>query len=115
MARSVRIMTIEDVTTDDDLLNYYRYTRRLAHSLAREFAATAADLSAMLKAHDKRSGRRRRGKVVRPMALAAGVMMLIARYIALSAKRFQVEYQPEIEANKRRRPSPSGRTIRFGP
>jgi hypothetical protein len=112
---TLRIMTIDDVQNDEDLKQYYAYNRKLVTFLAREFANTAAELSAMLKAHDERApgGKKRRGKVVRPMALAAGVLILVSKYITLSSRRFATEYQQEIEAN-RRRPTRGRRNFTFG-
>jgi hypothetical protein len=110
---TVRVMTIDDVQTDEDLQKYYAYNRKLLVFLAREFANTAAELSAMLKAHDERAGKKRRGKVVRPMALAAGVLILVGKYVTLSSRRFKLEYQPEIDANKRR-PTRTRRSMNFG-
>jgi hypothetical protein len=109
----MRIMTIDDVENDEDLKRYYNYQRKLITFLAREFANTAAELSAMLKAHDERAGKKRRGKVVRPMALAAGVLILVSKYVTLSSRRFAVEYQPEID-NNRRRPRRGAKTMNFG-
>jgi hypothetical protein len=110
---TLRVMTIDDVQTDEDLKQYYRYNRKLVVFLAREFANTAAELSAMLKVHDERSGKKRRGKVVRPMALAAGVLILIGKYVTLSARRFEREYDQEINSN-RRRPQRGRKTMNFG-
>jgi hypothetical protein len=110
---TMRIMTIDDVQNDEDLKQYYAYNRKLVTFLAREFANTAAELSAMLKAHDEKAGKKRRGKVVRPMALAAGVLILVSKYVTLSSRRFATEYQPEIEAN-RRRPQRARRNFNFG-
>jgi hypothetical protein len=110
---TLRIMTIDDVETDEDLKRYYSYNRKLITMLAREFANTAAELSAMLKAHDERAGVKRRGKVVRPMALAAGVLILVSKYVTLSSRRFAAEYQPEID-NNRRRPQRGRKTMNFG-
>jgi hypothetical protein len=106
-------MTIDDVQTDEDLKRYFAYNRKLVVFLAREFANTAAELAAMLKAHDERSGKKRRGKVVRPMALAAGVLILVGKYVTLSSRRFATEYQQEIESN-RRRPQRGRKTMNFG-
>lgn len=111
---TLRVMTIDDVQTDEDLKRYYAYNRKLVTFLAREFANTAAELAAMLKAHDEKAGKKRRGKVVRPMALAAGVLILVARYVTLSCRRFEVEYQPEIQANRRGRARRGRRTMDFG-
>lgn len=113
MAGNLRVMTIDDVQTDEDLKRYYAYNRKLVVFLAREFANTAAELSAMLKAHDERSGKKRRGKVVRPIALAAAVLILVGKYVTLSARRFETEYQPEIEGNRRRKPR-GRRSMDFG-
>lgn len=110
---TLRVMTIDDVQTDEDLKQYYAYNRKLVVFLAREFANTAAELSAMLKAHDERAGVKRRGKIVRPMALAAGVLILVGKYVTLSARRFEREYQQEIEHN-RRRPQRGRKTMNFG-
>ncbi|NUR59424.1 MAG: hypothetical protein HOV87_12260 [Catenulispora sp.] len=113
MSKMIRIATIDDVETDEDLVKFLQYNRKMMLVFAREYASSAAELGAMLKVHDKRSGVRRRHKVVRPIALAAGVMILICRYMSLAAKRFQVEYAPEIEAAGRRSRT-GNRTIRFG-
>lgn len=115
MSKVVRIWTIDDVENDEDLLRYYSFLRKMMLSFARELANNAAELNAMLKAHDKRAGVKRRHKVVRPMGVAAGVLILVCRYITLSSKRFQVEYQPEIDAGRgTRKPRTGNRTIRFG-
>ncbi|MEV6967603.1 hypothetical protein AB0M47_21110 [Hamadaea sp. NPDC051192] len=112
--RIVRIATIDDVQTDEDLIKFFQYQRKLMLMFAREYANTAAELSAMLKAHDKRAKVRRRHKVVRPLGLAAAVMMLICRYVTLAARRFQVEYQAEIQAANRRTSRAGNKTITFG-
>jgi hypothetical protein len=106
-------MTIDDVETDEDLKRYYAYNRKLITFLAREFANTAAELAAMLKAHDEAAGQKRRGKVVRPIALASGVLILVAKYVTLSARRFETEYQPEIDANRRGRRRTNRRSMDF--
>lgn len=111
---TLRVMTIDDVQTDEDLAKYYAYNRKLVVFLAREFANTAAELSAMLKAHDERSGKKRRGKVVRPMALASGVLILVGKYVTLSSRRFKTEYADEIESANRRRPQRGRRSMNFG-
>jgi hypothetical protein len=108
-----RVWTIDDVQNDEDLRRYFRNQRKLITWLAREYASTAAQLSAMLKAHDDRARKRRRGRVVRPMALAAGVLILISKYLTASAKRFEVEYHDEIKASGRR-VRRTDRTIHFG-
>lgn len=114
MAMHVRVPTIDDVETDEDLIHYFNHQRKMMMIYAREYASTAADLSAMLKAHDKRSGVKRRHKVTRPVALAAAVMLLVGRYMALAAKRFRLEYQPEIEAARGRVRRAGNRTMKFG-
>jgi hypothetical protein len=111
---TIRVMTIADVHNDQDLKDYYKYNRKMMTYLAREYAATAAELGAMLKAHDQRYGKKRRGKVVRPLALAAGVLVLVSRYITLSAKRFDVEYAPELDRAGRKKVAGS-RTLNFDP
>jgi hypothetical protein len=47
------------------------------------------------------------------MALAARVLILVSKYITLSARRFETEYQAEIEGN-RRRPRARARSMNFG-
>jgi hypothetical protein len=111
---TLRIMTIDDVENDEDLKRYYAYNRKLIVFIAREFANTAAELSAMLKAHDERSGRKRRGKVVRPMALASGVLILVSKYVTLSSRRFKAEYAEEIDSANRRRPQRGRKSMNFG-
>lgn len=111
---TMRIMTIDDVENDEDLKRYFAYNRKLIVFMAREFANTAAELSAMLKAHDDRSGKKRRGKVVRPMALASGVLILVSKYVTLSSRRFKLEYAEEIESANRRRPQRGRKSMNFG-
>jgi hypothetical protein len=111
---AIRVIPMDDVHNDEDLIAYFRYFIKLIAAMAREFASAAAVLSAMLRAYDEKAGKRgRRRKVVRPLALAAGVMVLVSKYLALSARRFQVEYAEEIAAAKRPRRQ-SSRSFRFG-
>jgi hypothetical protein len=113
--RIVRIATIDDVENDEDLIKFLNNQRKIMLAFAREYANCAAELSAMLKAHDKKSGVRRRHKVVRPIGLAAAVMILICRYMTLASRRFQVEYQPEIDFHRGRGARrPGNRTMKFG-
>lgn len=111
---TVRIATIDEVNTDEDLKRYFAYMRKLIALLIRELAHAAGDLSAVLKAYDRKAGRRRRGKVVRPLALAAGVLVLVSKYITTAAKRFEVEYQPEIDSRRRGAHRRRDRTFTFG-
>lgn len=114
MARTIRIMTIDDVETDEDLLQYFQYMRKLIIQLMREWANASSELSAMLKVHDDRAQAKRRGRVIRPLALAAGLCLVVGRYMTLASRRFKTEYAPEIEMNKNRRRRVSARTIKFG-
>lgn len=110
---TLRVMVIDDVTTDDDLKRYYEHNRKVANFFAFQFALAASSLRAMLREHDKRTGRRgRAARVARPMALAAGIMTLVAKYLALSAKRFEMEYAEELRAAGR--PRTKARTMKFG-
>jgi hypothetical protein len=113
MAATPRVFTIDDVQNDEDLRRYFANNRKLITWLAREYANSAAGLSAMLKPHDQRSRKKRRSKVVRPMALAAAVLILISKYLTLAAKRFEVEYREEIQASGRK-PRRTNRTMNFG-
>lgn len=109
----VRIMQIDDVETDEDLKRWYAQNRKAMNYFVREFASAAPQLAAMLKPHDERAGLKRRSKVVRPIALAAAVMILIAKYLTLSARRFETEYSTELRASRRRSPQPR-RSMKFG-
>lgn len=113
MSKIVRIRTIDDVANDEQLKDMLKTFRQTVTLLCREFAHAAADLSAMLRVYDQKAGRKRRGKVVRPLALAAAVLVLVSRYVTLCAKRFEVEYAEEIAAHRRRARQP--RRFRFGP
>lgn len=103
MSRSIRVMTMDDVNHDADLKRFLKTMRNMANALSMVFAQAAADLSAMLKDYDKRAGRARRGRVTRPLALAAGAMILVSRLLTLAATRFEREYHAEITASGRRR------------
>ena len=112
MPANLRIMVIDDVTSDADLKRYYEHNRKLINFFCLQFALTAAQLKAMLREHDKRSGQHRAASVARPIALAAGIMVLVSKYLALSARRFELKYQPELQAAGRARRR--SRTLNFG-
>jgi uncharacterized membrane protein len=112
MSNNLKVMTIDDVVNDEDLKRYFEYNRKTINFFAYQFAVAAASLKAMLKDHDKRAGRNRRAKVARPLALAAGIMVLVAKYLALSARRFDQEYATERQAAGRQRRA--ARSMRFG-
>lgn len=112
MSRSLRVMTIDDVNTDEDLKRFFKTTRSIVNALSMMLALAAATLKAMLKDYDKKAGKRRRGKVARPLALAAGTLILVSKFLTLAARRFDQEYNEEIAASGRRRQQ--SRRIRFG-
>lgn len=112
MSSQLRVMTIDDVVNDQDLMRYYEHNRKMINFFGYQLAVSAAALKAMLRDSDKRSGLNRRAKVARPLALAAGLMVLVAKYIALSARRFETEYAPERRAAGRHRQR--ARSMRFG-
>lgn len=99
----VRIPNFENIENDEDFVRYLRQQRKMFAKAARELASAAANTAGILKAYDKASGKRRRGRVVRPMILAAAAATLICRYMALAASRFKVEYAEEIASGKRMR------------
>lgn len=107
---TIRLPEIQDVEDDVDLLLHIKQTRKACGKFARELANTAGDLSAMLKAYDEAAKKRgRRKKVIRPLALAAGVMILVSKYLALTGRRFTVEYAEEIAAARAVRKGPRRR------
>jgi hypothetical protein len=112
MSRSVRVMTMDDVNTDEDLKRFLKTMRAMANALSMVFALAASQLGAMLKDYDKRAGKNRRGRISRPLALAAGAMVLVSKLLTLAARRFDQEYHNEIVASGRRRRE--ARRFRFG-
>jgi hypothetical protein len=110
-AKQVPMPIIDDVTSDDELIAFFNVYRKTFNILGYQAALASAQIKAMLRAHDKRSRNRRAHKVARPMALLAGVMVAAAKLCALAAKRFQIEYAPEIGASRQSR---RGRTMNFG-
>lgn len=111
---NLRLMTIDDVEDDADLRKCLRNNIKVATYLSIQLAMMAGTLGAMLKHHDKMFGKNRRRYVVRPILLASGVVMLIARFLRLAGKRFEIEYGPELQAAGRRKNKPRGRVMKFG-
>jgi len=112
MSRSIRVMTMDDVQTDADLRRFLKTMRDMSNAVSMVFALAAADITAMLKDYDKRAGRNRRGRIARPLALAAGSMVLVSKLLTLAGRRFDQEYEQEIAASGRRRHE-SRRTFHF--
>lgn len=112
MPANLRIMIIDDVTSDADLKRYYEHNRKMVNFFCLQFALAASQLKAMLREHDKRSGQHRAASVARPLALAAGIMVLVSKYLALSARRFDQKYQAELVAAGRAKRR--NRTLNFG-
>lgn len=109
---NLRLMVIDDVTTDADLKSWYEHNRKTINFFCLQFALAAAQIKAMLREHDRRSGHARAAAVALPIALAAGVMVLVSKYLALSARRFDQRYQPELSAAGRK--PARNRTLHFG-
>lgn len=105
MPSQVKLTTIDDVANDEDLLRYYETHRRLLNYLSHQLAMAAASVKAMLRVHDKRPGGRagRAARVARPLALAAAALILVSKYVTISARRFSLEYDEEITARRGRR------------
>lgn len=105
---------IEDVQNDEDLARYFKTMRKLMAIQAREMAAAAAEVSAMLKTHDQRAGVKRRHKIARPIAVNAALMILLGRNWALANRRFHLEYDAEIRGRSGRQRRHVRREITFG-
>lgn len=108
----VRVPTIDDVRTDADLVRLFQLHKRNINWLCHELALTAATIKAMLRDADRKAGKRRAARVSRPVALAAGVLVLVSKYMAVAARRFTTEYAEEI-GHERRRSLSRGQSLRF--
>lgn len=102
MSAVIRIMTSDDIHTDADLARYIRQHQQILNRLGYEYAVGSAVVRSMLKDADKRAGQRRRYRVARPLAFAAGSMILGARQLALVDRRFREAYANELYRGGRR-------------
>lgn len=98
----VRVPTSDDIATDADLARYIRAHMQIVNRLGYEYALMGAALRAMLKDADKAAQRNRRGRVARPLSMAAGTMILASRQLALVDRRFRESYAAEQQASRRR-------------
>jgi hypothetical protein len=105
---TVRIPTSDDVSSDVDLANYIRANMQILARLGWEYAVMSAVVRSMLKDADKVAGKRRRFKVARPLAMAAGTLALASAQVNLVNRRFREAYAAELQASRthtRRRPA----------
>lgn len=112
---TMQLRTVNEIENDNDVVDALKNNKRVCNTLAAHFAAFAGELGGALAVYDRQAGRRRRAKVTRRLAVAAGLQVLAARAMVAADRAFRTEYEPEISAARGRGPRrPRTSRVRFG-
>lgn len=115
---TIRLPDVDEITSDEDLKRWLEHNRKVMNFIGWYLANSASVIKGILKTQDKRvGGQKRAHQVSRPIAIAAGSFVVLARLFAVAHRRFTDLYGPDIRAaraarGRQRRETP--RSIRFG-